>query len=92
MSILNRTAYFDISGGVVRFLDWATVTTTLGGMTEPHFHQRTGLGDEVINFDFEDEIARIDELKIMDARQQNQLLSGGDHALIGGHVHPRIGR
>lgn len=91
MSILNRTVFYDTSGGLVRFLDWAQVTTTLGSMAEP-FEINSRHGDvDIPNFDLSDEVNRIDNLLQIDVHQAALRLSGGDHALIGGTLMPRVG-
>jgi len=103
MSILRRTVYYDNSRGIAMFWDWAKVTTTLGVMAEPfivgakftancnalvHFP-----ANKENNFDPDDEINRIDEIRAMPLDQEQLILSSSavDH-LHGGATSPRDGR
>lgn len=92
MSILKRTVFYDKTGGIVRFWDWALVTTTLGTMAEPFVANMRSIDAPVRNFDPTDEIARIDEMKEADIGQSLLLLSGGKNQLHGGCLLPRVGR
>ncbi len=91
MSIQKRTIYYDVKNGNAMFLDWAKVTTTLGTMVEPfcvnqrHVHQTP-----FVNYDPEDEINRIDEIREMPAGKEQILLSGDDagYHLMGGTHQP----
>jgi len=93
MSITNRTVYFDVTNGVARFWDWATVTTTIGSMSEPFIvNARTSTGTPKIEFDPTDEISRIDNITGRDIDKSLLVLSGGDYQLTGGYLIPRDGR
>lgn len=93
MSIQKRTVFYDNTGGVARFWDWALVTTTLGTMAEPFLpnarHQQHA---DFGQFDPTDEIARIDDIRSSSIDTSLLMLSGGDHALNGGAQLPRDGR
>ncbi len=89
MSILKRECYYDDTGGLVRFWDWALTTTTLGVMAEPFMPNDRLRGDGVTEFDPTDEIARIDSIRAKSVDVQNQTLSGGADALNGGYQMPR---
>lgn len=90
MSINNRTVFYDVSGGVCRFADWALVNTTLGTMAEPFMpNQRHLIDFDAWDFDPADECARIDEIKQQSIDTLNYALSGGDHILNGGNTNPR---
>jgi len=89
MGILKREVYYDDTGGLVRFWDWALTTTTLGVMAEP-FNPNDRLRiDGVSEFDPTDDMARIDSLRAQTVDRQPQILSGGNDALIGGPLNPR---
>lgn len=91
MSIQRRTVYYDVISNIVRFHDWATVTTTLGAMMEPHNLQQVLNVDETVSipdFDYTDEINRIDRLEQMDSHRFVRLSGEGT---IGGNMNPRIG-
>lgn len=94
--IKKRTVYYDDSTGVVRWADWARVTTGVGSMAEPYHINRIEVGDthgEIFDFDFEDMIARIDEVKRIDLTQFPRMLSGGSSPSVnGGYGMPRIGK
>ena len=93
MSIQRRTVFYDNTGGIKRFWDWAQVTTTLGSMAEPHNGQLKHERDtDFTALDPTDEIARIDEIRALPADRHQLVLSGGDHHLIGGYQLPRTGR
>lgn len=92
MSIQKRTVFYDDATGVVRFNDWALVTTTLGTMAEPFSGQERRMEDtNFTNFDFTDEINRIDEIRQMDIHKSMIQLSGGDAQIHGGTLMPRVG-
>lgn len=89
MSIQKREVFFDDTGGIARFWDWALVTTTLGTMAEPFSpNDRTKI-DGVSEFDPTDMMARIDGIRASSVDKQLYVLSGGEHALIGGPLNPR---
>lgn len=91
MSIQRRTVFYDVINNIVRFHDWATVTTTLGAMMEPHNIQQVHHHDEAVstpNFDYTDEINRIDKLEQMDSHRFVRLSGEGT---IGGNMNPRLG-
>ncbi len=93
MSITNRTALYDFTGGYVRFWDWAEVTTTLGAMAEPFFaNERHSNDTPTIEFDPTDEIAMINEMKARPIDESMLYLSGGLHQLHGGYQMPRDGK
>jgi len=92
MSIQKRTVFYDTTGSLVRFLDWAIVSTTLGSMAEPFIvNGRRTLGQSIENHDFTDEINRVDEIRQMDVHKSLLQLSGGVHQLNGGTLSPRVG-
>jgi hypothetical protein len=93
MSILNRTVYYDNSRGRAMFWDWASVTTTLGEMVEPFIAgAKFATNRPTVDFDPEDEIARIDIIRAMPLHKEQIVLSGGDGHLNGGVLVPRLGR
>lgn len=93
MSITNRTVYYDVTDGIKRFWDWASVTTTIGSMVEPFVvNARVSKETPIIEFDPTDEIARIDEIKGRTIDKSLLVLSGGDYQLHGGYMMPRDGR
>lgn len=93
MSIQKRTVYFDYNDGVAKFWDWAHVITTLGTMAEPFLpNAHHSLGQAYEDFDPEDEIARVDELRAMPRDIEQLVLSGGSDHLHGGQLLPRTGR
>ncbi len=93
MSILQRSVYYDDTGGYITFWDWAKVTTTLGAMVEPfNVGQKFDFDADKLHFDPEDEIARIDSIRIMDLNKQQRILSGNDGHIHGGVLIPRTGR
>jgi hypothetical protein len=94
MSIQKRTIFVDtFTDGVIRFGDWALVTTTLGTMAEPFMpNDRHTIDYDTPDFDATDECVRIDEIRNIPLDNQQQALSGGDFALNGGTQNPRAGR
>ena len=92
MSIQKRSVFFDDTGGIVRFWDWALTTTTLGTMAEPFLPNDRHLPGKFSQFDPTDEIARIDEMRASSIDKQLLTLSGGQHQLHGGPQLPRDGR
>ena len=92
MSIQKRTVFYDKTGGIARFWDWALTTTTVGACAEPFMANLRSIDAPVINFDPADECARIDEMKEADIGQSLILLSGGTNQLHGGCQLPRTGR
>ena len=94
MSILKRTVYYDNSRNIAMFWDWAKVTTTLGVMAEPFIvgAKRTA-NEPLVDFEPEDEINRIDEIRAMPIGREQLILSSSavDH-LHGGSTVPRNGR
>lgn len=93
MSILNRTVFADVKGGIFMFWDWAKVTTTLGTMAEPFVPgSRWDVNQDFEEFDPDDEINRIDELRIASLDKEQLILSGGDQHLMGGATVPRSKR
>lgn len=92
MSILRRTVFYDKTGGIVRFWDWALTTTTLGTMAEPFTANMRPDKAPIRNFDPTDECARIDEMVEADINQSLIMLSGGVNQLHGGCLLPRVGR
>lgn len=92
-TILKRTVFYDDTGGVVRFRDFAIVTTTLGKMIEPFVvNNRTPLGADRLEFDPEDEMVRIDAIERIDAGRERRLMSDSSPALHGFITTPRVGR
>lgn len=93
MSILKRTVFYDYTGGIARFWDWALTTTTLGTMAEPFQpNQRHQGNTEFLEFDPTDDVARIDEIRSSSVDTAMLTLSGGDHQLNGGYQLPRDSR
>lgn len=93
MSILKREVYFDNTGGIARFWDWAVVTTNIGVMVEPFAVGSPFRGDSsAAEFDPADEIARIDELRALSRNYEPKVLSfDGGLQLNGGVLRPRTG-
>lgn len=91
---LRRTVFYDNSSEVVRFFDFALVSTTLGTMVEPFQpNARLSLGTAIQNFDPEDDCSRIDEMRPANIHTHTLLLSGGGtQALHGGTAMPRVGK
>lgn len=92
MSIQKRTVFYDKTGGITRFWDWALVTTTIGVAAEPFVANLRSIDSPVRNFDPTDECARIDEMKEADIGQSLIMLSGGVNQIHGGCQLPRDGR
>ena len=94
MSILNRTVYYDNTGGTAMFWDWAKVTTTLGVCAEPFFPgQRSQANLDYENFEPNDEINRIDIIRALPIDKAQVILSGGDNQhTMGGVQSPRNDR
>ena len=91
--VQRRTVFYDDTGGYIRFMDWALVTTQLGTMVEPfQVDERHGVGINYTQFDPTDSEARIDEMRRIDADKLELVLSGGDHHLHGGTMRPKTGR
>ena len=86
MSIQRRTVFYDVTHGISRFWDWALVTTTLGTMAEPFMPNARDSGSE---FDPEDEINRIDEIRAQPIDVSMLVLSGGEAQIHGGYQLPR---
>lgn len=92
MSIVSREVLFDTTGGVVRFLDWAIVQTTIGVMAEPFsIDNRHNFGD-FQDYDPTDETVMVSCMRAIDACSLNQQLSGGSDSLNGGVLNPRVGK
>jgi len=94
MSILRRTVYYDISRGTAMFWDWAKVTTTLGVMAEPFIAgAKFTHNTPTVDFDPDDEINRMDEIRAMPLDKEQLILSSSavDH-LHGGPTVTRLGR
>lgn len=97
MPILRRVLFADKSvSGILRFSDWAAVTTTSGYMVEPGFciNNRTPVATGLTNFDPTDMMNRVDDIQMIDMLQETTLLSGGaaDPPLHGGVTMPRVGK
>ena len=97
MGILNRTIYYDDSDGYIRWMDWATVTTTIGAAVEPFLVQRIGVGadpGDLANYEFDDQIARVDSIERIDSHKFARILSGGidNPPVQGGNCLPRVGK
>jgi len=93
MSIQSRTVYHDDSRGISMFWDWATVTTTLGAMVEPFIvGEKFAFDVATVDFDPEDEIARMDIIRSMPLDKEQLILSGGTGHLHGGVTVTRTGR
>ncbi len=95
MSISKREVLYDVSGGVVRFSDWAVCTTTIGTMVEPFSPNRKHSND--VNwelFDATDEINRIDDLiQVPEGKEQLYLSGSTDSpAHHGGVLNHRVGK
>lgn len=89
MSILKREVFYDNTGGIARFWDWAITTTTLGTMAEPFLPNDRLMINGVSEFDPTDMMNRIDDIRASSIDTQAQVLSGGTHALNGGPLNPR---
>uniref|UniRef100_A0A6M3IK09 Uncharacterized protein n=1 Tax=viral metagenome TaxID=1070528 RepID=A0A6M3IK09_9ZZZZ len=90
--ILKRTIFIDDSGGVIRFHDWAVVTTSLGVMMEPctGIHRvSTDTAGGLSNYDATEPMSRIDAI-------QRHSLDRGlyivGEVIHGGRMVPRVGR
>ncbi len=93
MSIRKRTVFYDKTGGIIRFWDWALTTTDIGSMVEPfEANDRTTRDGGIRNFDATDECTRIDDMREADIGQSLLLLSGGNTQIHGGCLIPRTGR
>ncbi len=93
MSIHNRTLFYEIKDGVIRFWDWALCDTTLGAMAEPHLVDSRHVTDvAVIDHEFDDIIAKITYIKNRRRHDSKKVLSGGGATpLHGGILLPRTG-
>lgn len=92
MSIRKRVVFYDNTRGFVRFWDWALVTTSLGTMAElfqPGLRFATATPHQ--EYDPEDPMARIDEMRAVDRNEMQRVLGGGDHHLMGGVSSPLTG-
>lgn len=93
MSILKREVLYGVANNITRFSDWAICTTTIGTMVEPFSpNTRRLTGTSIGDFDPSDEVSRIDSMREINIDKESILLSGGEHALIGGYCMPRTGR
>ena len=91
MSILKRTVYYDLKDGRAMFWDWAKVTTTLSVMCEPFIPGlRHDMNQDFEDFDPEDEINRIDDIRAMPIDKEQVILS--DNHVMGGATVPRANR
>lgn len=91
--ITKRTAYYYVKDGIVRFLDWATVITDLGTMVEPfQLNKRHSTGTPIIEFEADDQIARIDGMERISFDHHRLILGHGDPSLHGGVQIPRDGQ
>lgn len=92
MSINKRIVYYDPTGGVTRFWDWAKVHTTIGSMAEPFIIGSRHVPDtDFETWDPADEINRVDEIRAADW-DKHQIILGGEHHLHGGYQLPRTGK
>lgn len=86
--VLRRTIYTETRIGRVRFFDWAKVETELGVMAEPYFPAYSQIGQGYANYDDNDSMTKVDQIKPIDLRNDQNWL--GDHALLhGGFLMPR---
>ena len=91
--IIRRTVYYYVKNDVTRFLDWATVTTGLGEMVEPfQANRRHTVNTNIIDWDPEDQIARIDGMERIDYNSHHLILGHGNAPLHGGVLVPRDGQ
>jgi len=92
-TIQKRTLLFEKrKNNVIRFSDWALVTTPLGVCAEPfNFLHNRNIG-EVQAFDSTDEMSRIDDMQSIDMDKEKVILSGGVGVVTGGNLMPRVGR
>lgn len=89
-AIEKRTVFYDNTGGVVRFWDWAVVVTALGNMAEPFMaNSRMMPSGPIVEFDPTDEFSRIDEIRAKPIDKEKFVLSGSTDATIGGYQFPR---
>ena len=85
MSILKREIYCDQVNGVIRFWDWAIVTTTIGAMIEPFsINPYHTLDSQPVAVDRNDIMRRIDAIHLADHGTDKLVLSGGGSAGING--------
>ena len=94
MSILRRSVYYDNSRDKAMFWDWAKVTTTLGVMAEPFIvGAKFTANTPTVDFDPDDEINRIDEIRALPIDKEQLILSSSavDH-VMGGPTVTRLGR
>ena len=87
--ISSRTVFYDVINNRVRFWDWAEVKTALGVMGEPTptVNWYNNPGSDVIDFDPDDQMVRIDRLERRSLHKQ--LFS--NQSLVGGKMWPRKG-
>ena len=91
MSILKRTVFVDNRDGRLMFWDWAQVMTSIGSMAEPFLPGgRWNVNQDFEDFDPDDEINRIDEIRALPIDKEQIILSS-DYSM-GGTGSPRIGR
>ena len=90
-TIKRRTVYYEqVNGSPVRWADWATVTTSLGAMVEPHFHLNPRPHHTA--YDPTDEMTRVDIMQRVNDLGNLPNLMGTDIVLHGGTMMPRVGR
>lgn len=93
--ILKRTIFIDESKGPIRFHDFAQVITSEGTMIEPFAgYPRLSPDDVARDFDFEDEMSRIDEIRNYNpATSESALVPfGEDETPLQGGFCMRVGR
>jgi len=101
MPIQRRTVFAEKgSDGIIRFSDWALVTTNLGTMAEMHIPFQRESSDSAdadgVNgaaFDAGDAMYRVDEIIWTDLDRVPTMISGGNGMVLhGGLAVPRTGR
>lgn len=83
MGILKRTAFASREGGsgALRFHAFNLVTTNDGVMVEP----AQAIGNPIVtSYDPVDEINRIDEIRVIDFADRNNVINFGSESLIHG--------
>lgn len=95
--IIKRTAFYEVTkknGNTFhRFCDFAAVTTGIGPMVEPfNLNQRLSISNNFTVIDYEDDMARVDELARVQSTDLMNVLSDDVQVLHGGYTLPRSGR
>jgi len=94
MGILKRTVFFypgdHLHGKQVRFIDWASVVTTIGQCHEPWTNTMWHPDAGIVDSDVEDEVTRIDEIKAAGRnRMRSLIVDDSGQEIHGGLCWPR---